>query len=168
MYIIATWVVPSNTNDAGTQYSFVAVWSGLLVLGFGIGGTLVLKKYTTPLALGFMIGMSFMMANLMLFMATMSAGDMADAISATAGKRDSSQTAVCTFSCFLFCCYVFFTLFLVRARSEFLDQFDQHSQITHDELPPPMETGDVSSASLGIGGHDDAIGEHDKPREEAI
>ncbi len=46
-----------------TAYGFFAVWSALLTIAYSVGGTLVLRRieYRTPLAVGFMLGVGFVM-----------------------------------------------------------------------------------------------------------
>ena len=51
----------------------------LLSLAFAAGGTLVLRRidYRTPIAVGFLIGVSFMMSQLMLIVAVISGSNIA-------------------------------------------------------------------------------------------
>lgn len=50
-----------DASDSGAV-GFAAVWTMLLVIAMGVGGTFVLRKFKTPLAVGFLLGVVIMMA----------------------------------------------------------------------------------------------------------
>jgi hypothetical protein len=111
-------------------YGFTAVWSFLLATALSAGGTLVLRRidYRTPLAVGFLIGVSALMANLMLVVAVVSGSNLA---MWGAPTLPSSESATQAFAVILFLLYSAFTLFVAAWRDIL--------------LPPPMAGQDVNT-----------------------
>merc|ERR1719231_2116571 len=63
-FVITAMVMASN-NDGRTgskSDGFAAIWTMLLIIGLSIGGTLVMRKFQTPLAVGFFLGVCVMMS----------------------------------------------------------------------------------------------------------
>jgi len=89
-----------------SAYGFSVVFEGLRVLAFCVGGSLVFKtaKYRTPLAIGFMIGLTFMFTTEMLVTAVQAGANMAafPKVSAPA----PAEGATLAFSIILFMTYV--------------------------------------------------------------
>lgn len=115
------WCLQDSESKA---YNFAAIWLALLVIAFGIGGTLVLTKvrrrpgecwqqccvlhvvfpqYRTAMAVGFLIGASFMFSMQCLSLAVLSGGNAADPFESS---KPSSEKAVLAFAVFLFLLYV--------------------------------------------------------------
>lgn len=78
MYSLAAIVaaINNNTNSISSQKSlgFVGIWAMFLVIGLSVGGTLVMRKYQTPLAVGFFIGVVIMMSFQMFSLSVLFAG----------------------------------------------------------------------------------------------
>ncbi|CAM9099858.1 unnamed protein product [Chrysoparadoxa australica] len=93
--------------------SFAAVWVLFLLLIASIGGTIVLKKYHTPLAIGIFLGASAMMSQLMfvLFVVFISLAKTAE------GAARSGNRAMSFFSFVLFVCFGAFSVVLAKYRT---------------------------------------------------
>lgn len=114
MYALAAIVAAVNNNGSGTADSkslgFVGIWAMFLILGLSVGGTMVMRKYQTPLAVGFFIGVVIMMSFQMFSLSVLFAG----AAYLARQERDagSSSTSVhsndagSVFSFFMFVLYV--------------------------------------------------------------
>jgi uncharacterized membrane protein len=78
MYALAAIVAAVNNDGSGISSSkslgFVGIWAMFLVLGLSVGGTLVMRKYQTPLAVGFFIGVVVMMSLQMFSLSVLFAG----------------------------------------------------------------------------------------------
>jgi len=125
--MICACAAAADSNSKG--YGFLTVWSFLLTLALSGGGTLVVRRveYRTPLAVGFLIGVTFMMANLMLITATISGSNLGRW---GLGTLPSSTEATQAFSIMLFMAYTSFCIFITQWRDVL--------------LPPPM-SGQESS-----------------------
>ena len=62
MFIVAC-VVSSDASTDSKALKFAGFWTVLLMIALVIGGTLVMRRYQTPLALGFFLGVVVFMAN---------------------------------------------------------------------------------------------------------
>lgn len=123
MYAIAAIVAAANNNDDSNGNSkslgFVGIWAMFLVIGLSVGGTMVMRKYQTPLAVGFFIGVVIMMALQMFSLAVLFAGA---AYLARVEKDKGEDTSVhsdeagSVFSFFMFILYVRAYLQLERTR----------------------------------------------------
>lgn len=78
MYALAAIVAAVNNNGDGEADSkslgFVGVWAMFLIIGLSVGGTMVMRKYQTPLAVGFFIGVVIMMSLQMFSLSVLFAG----------------------------------------------------------------------------------------------
>ena len=59
IFIVAC-VYASKQNGQDTANAFAVVWTSLLCLALSVGGTLVMRKYQTPLAIGYLLGKYFL------------------------------------------------------------------------------------------------------------
>lgn len=55
IFIVAC-VYAGKQNGKDSANAFAVVWTSLLCLALSIGGTLVMRKYQTPLAIGYLLG----------------------------------------------------------------------------------------------------------------
>ena len=58
IFIVAC-IYADKQKGADMANAFAVVWTSLLCLGLSIGGTLVMRKYQTPLAIGYLLGTYF-------------------------------------------------------------------------------------------------------------
>lgn len=113
MYALAAIVAAVNNNGSGMADSkslgFVGIWAMLLIVSLSVGGTMVMRKYQTPLAVGFFIGVVIMMALQMFSLSVLFAGAAYLArVEAEKGESTSihSNEAASVFSFFMFVLYV--------------------------------------------------------------
>ncbi|RHX98695.1 hypothetical protein DYB25_000595 [Aphanomyces astaci] len=78
MFSLGAMVFAANNNGDGPQYSkslgFAGIWMMFLVIALSIGGTMVMRKYQTPIAVGFFIGVVIMMSFNMFSLSVLCAG----------------------------------------------------------------------------------------------
>lgn len=115
-------------------YGFFVIWNMLLLLAYTGGGTLILRRVPlrTPLAIGFMIGVSVMFVMMWLHSCVLSGANIAK----PAGPLPAAVEAVTVFSAFLFLDSLFFTTILVLYRDVLLPATPMATQSDSD-LPPP-------------------------------
>ncbi|CAM9927988.1 unnamed protein product, partial [Discosporangium mesarthrocarpum] len=65
--ILALVTASKNDSSANGSHaaSFASVWTLILVILVSVAGTIILRKYHTPLAVGTLLGMTTMMSQLM-------------------------------------------------------------------------------------------------------
>eukprot|EP00735_Rhodelphis_limneticus_P013512 TRINITY_DN727_c0_g1::TRINITY_DN727_c0_g1_i1::g.18479::m.18479 TRINITY_DN727_c0_g1::TRINITY_DN727_c0_g1_i1::g.18479 ORF type:complete len:202 (+),score=52.27,DUF1084/PF06454.6/2.7,DUF1084/PF06454.6/0.62,DUF3792/PF12670.2/0.013,DUF3792/PF12670.2/5e+03,Glyco_transf_21/PF13506.1/2.7,DUF3278/PF11683.3/8.1,DUF3278/PF11683.3/0.36,DUF4131/PF13567.1/16,DUF4131/PF13567.1/2.8 TRINITY_DN727_c0_g1_i1:61-666(+) len=133
-------------GKAGGSYAFPVVWTALLLLGFVIGSYLVMKKYQTPLAYGFLVGTAFMLTNMMLNTAIMF-GQVRDY---EAEDYKSAADAITAFSCLLFLCMAVYTWLLVLWRDDMINDDYRHDQIPSgiSSSTPVMQSGIPVSSGI--------------------
>ncbi|KAL7690214.1 hypothetical protein Plhal304r1_c013g0050461 [Plasmopara halstedii] len=125
MYAIAAIVAAINNNGEGESDSkslgFVGIWAMILIVVLSVGGTMVMRKYQTPLAVGFLIGVVLMMSLQMFSLSIIFAGTAYLArIERAKGDEHTnvhSDEAGSVFSFFMFICYFAFAIVLVRHRN---------------------------------------------------
>lgn len=140
------FAVGSDGTNAG--YAFIGVWVALLAIFLGVVGTLILRKHRTPEHHGQLVGMSFMMAHIMLI----------SGVAAGTGREcnvegtSAAEKAVGAFSIVLFFLYLFFSMLLMKWKQDLLDIMD-----LDDEEDTGIEMNgdddDLDSASLGLNGN---------------
>jgi hypothetical protein len=114
MYAIAAIVAAVNNNGDGEGDSkslgFVGIWAMILILMLSVGGTMVMRKHQTPLAVGFLIGIVLMMSLQMFSLSIIFAGFAYLArIERAKGEEHTnvhSNEAGSVFSFFMFILYV--------------------------------------------------------------
>ncbi|DBA02606.1 TPA: hypothetical protein N0F65_011978 [Lagenidium giganteum] len=126
MYALAAIVAAVNNGGSGISSSkslgFVGIWAMFLIVGLSVGGTLVMRKYQTPLAVGFFIGVVIMMAFQMFSLCVLFAG------AAYLARQDrdanhnenvsvTSNDAGAVFSFFMFVLYIAFGVVLIKNRN---------------------------------------------------
>ncbi|KAL4109807.1 hypothetical protein PRIC1_001502 [Phytophthora ramorum] len=125
MYAIAAIVAAVNNDGEGESDSkslgFVGMWAMILIVALSVGGTMVMRKHQTPLAVGFLIGVVLMMSLQMFSLSIIFAGA-AYLARIERAKGDGhtnvhSNEAGSVFSFFMFVLYAIFTIVLVRHRN---------------------------------------------------
>lgn len=144
--------------DHNSAYIFLGVFVAIMAVFMSVAGTCIMRRYRTPAAHGFLIGISFMMGMIML-MSAVSSG----ARAATLNEKEGSVTAhaeaaLSAFSFLLFVLYLAFAYFAYRWRELILnygdDEFDTEEyaddhddgHLTDDEAPAAVG-GDVEMAT---------------------
>jgi len=126
MYALAAIVAAVNNDGTGISaqksLGFVGIWAMFLVIGLSVGGTLVMRKYQTPVAVGFFIGVVIMMSFQMFSLSVLFAG------AAYLARQDrdklhsknvavSSNDAGAVFSFFMFVLYMAFAAVVIKHRN---------------------------------------------------
>ncbi|OQR95799.1 hypothetical protein THRCLA_07564 [Thraustotheca clavata] len=128
MFCLGAIVFAANNNNDGIQYSkslgFAGIWMMFLVIGLSLGGTLVMRKYASALAVGFFIGVVIMMAFNMLSLSVLCSGAAYLARLANNGTTENnvrgpvhSDEASAVFSFFMFVLYSIFAVVLIKHRA---------------------------------------------------
>eukprot|EP01041_Mallomonas_annulata_P005291 gene5291-10583_t len=55
-----------KTGSANSAVSFAGMWTILLLIGVSVCGTLIMRKFQTSIAIGFLLGIFFVLSNQML------------------------------------------------------------------------------------------------------
>ncbi|CAM9918213.1 unnamed protein product [Sphacelaria rigidula] len=111
-------IVTASNNDSSASgshaASFASVWTLFMVVAVSVTGTIILRKYHTPLAVGTLLGMTTMMSQFMfvLFAVFLALAEYAD----TSGLS-SNDRAMAVFAFFLFLLYGLFSFVLGRYRT---------------------------------------------------
>jgi len=125
--------LPGGRDSGALQ--FAAVFSTLLYMFVTVVGTLILRKYKTPLAIGVFIGFVFALANLCLILSAIF-GNLADVVDDDDESRPYEAFTV--FQFFLFIVYSIFGTMLCVFRSDLI-LIGQQMQYDQDSIsaPPP-------------------------------
>ncbi|KAG3253570.1 hypothetical protein PI124_g1881 [Phytophthora idaei] len=153
MYAIAAIVAAVNNDGEGESDSkslgFVGVWAMILIVALSVGGTMVMRKHQTPLAVGFLIGVVLMMSLQMFSLSIIFAGAAYLArIERAKGDEHTnvhSNEAGSVFSFFMFVCYLAFTIVLVRHRNIVIKE--------GVNLDPNAINNDIEKNPAGTGGN---------------
>lgn len=140
-FAISAFVVAGNANQG-----FNVVIEALAFIGFVVAAFQVINKRQTPLAVGTIIGVSFVLV----FTALMSAifwGELSKCedikvnVDGYSCEQVPAMRAVCTFAVFLFLLGAAFTALLILWRDEVLQEAS-----TYDQMPKERESSTSSSA----------------------
>ncbi|KAE9213366.1 hypothetical protein PF002_g17979 [Phytophthora fragariae] len=153
MYAIAAIVAAVNNDGEGESDSkslgFVGVWAMILIVALSVGGTMVMRKHQTPLAVGFLIGVVLMMSLQMFSLSIIFAGAAYLArIERAKGDEHTnvhSNEAGSVFSFFMFILYAVFTIVLVRHRNIVIKE--------GVNLDPNAINNDIEKNPAGMGGN---------------
>eukprot|EP00752_Nemacystus_decipiens_P008891 g7936.t1 len=121
-------LINASTNDSSANgshaASFASVWTLFMVIAVSVAGTVILKKYHTPLAVGTLLGLTTMMSQFMfvLFAVFLALAEYADTGSLARGDR-----TMAVFSFFLFLLYGLFSFVLGRYRTTVMNTPGTHS-----------------------------------------
>nr|CCA25334.1 conserved hypothetical protein [Albugo laibachii Nc14] len=141
MYAITAIVAAVYNNGHNLSDSkslgFAGIWTMILMIGLSVGGTLVMRKYQTPLAVGFFIGVVIMMSFQMFSLTILFVGGsyLAKEERTLFNNTDTNihtNQAAAVFSFFMFALYAIFGAVLVKHRSIVIKEI---SPIT-EKLPP--------------------------------
>ena len=123
--VICSFIVLSDT---GAESGFTAIWSMFMTLSVAAGGTLVFRKYQTPGAVGFLLGVIVMMCQMffMLFVVFLSFAG-----SETYGAGESTDRAYAAFAFLLMLCYGCMAFVIGHYRGDLIPSDPSK------ELPPP-------------------------------
>ncbi|KAJ0402479.1 hypothetical protein P43SY_003411 [Pythium insidiosum] len=126
MYSLAAIVAAVNNNGTGVSsqksLGFVGIWALFLVIGLSVGGTLVMRKYQTPVAVGFFVGVVIMMSFQMFSLFILFAGAayleiQLEETKITKEVSVSSNVAGSVFSFFMFVLYMVFAVVVIKHRN---------------------------------------------------
>ena len=114
MYALAAIVAAAANNGSALHDSrslgFAGIMAMFLVIGLSVGGTMVMRKYQTPLAVGFFIGVVVMMSLIMFMLFVLFTGEAyVSKIVRRQGVKGTnvhSNEAAAVFSFFMFVLYV--------------------------------------------------------------
>ena len=132
-------------------YGFLAFQISVLAVFVSVAGAIILRKYRTSGYHGFLLGLSFMMANMML---------MNGVVSGTRRHCDdqgsnTAQAALGAFSVFLFFLYLIFSIMLYKWREDIIaPMYDDEEELAGIELGE-----DVATESLNAGEREDEGGD---------
>jgi uncharacterized membrane protein len=154
-FVVTAMVMASNNDGRNGSKSdgFAAIWTMLLIIGLSIGGTLVMRKYQTPLAVGFFLGVCIMMCVNMfsLFVLFLGAAYLEDKLAKEskdektmdqAKSTASSDKAIAAFCFFLFLCYGIFSILLAKFRNFIVkDGSALGSHVDQPAAAPEMDSG---------------------------
>mmetsp|Transcript_38806 Transcript_38806/g.51133 ORF Transcript_38806/g.51133 Transcript_38806/m.51133 type:complete len:217 (+) Transcript_38806:80-730(+) len=119
IFIVAISVAASNGASAtgSSSAGFAAIWMMLLLILISVGGTIIMRKYQTPLAIGFFLGIVVMASQTMFTLFVLFAGFASVATDEAAADRWFSAI-----SFFLFITYGAFAVFLAKYRTEIVEE----------------------------------------------
>jgi hypothetical protein len=128
------------TAGGGTSAAFAGVWTSLLLIALSIMGTIIMRRYKSSLAIGFFLGVIFIMTNQMLILFAIFADH-------ASTSRRPAEEAMAVFCFFLFLVYAVFGSMLAVFRKDIIvnenladDEVSKYSYPTEQEmLPPPPE-----------------------------
>lgn len=111
----------NNNGDDDTDsksLGFAAIWMMILILALSYGGTMVLRHYQTPFAVGFFSGVVITMSFSMFAMMVLFSGLAYDAKHDKEGNGDvHTNEASAAFSFFMFFLYLVFAAVLLNYRN---------------------------------------------------
>ncbi|KAF0687066.1 Aste57867_21147 [Aphanomyces stellatus] len=154
MFCLGALVFAANNNGDGPQYNkslgFAGIWMMFLVIGLSVGGTMVMRKYQTPIAVGFFIGVVVMMSFNMFSLCVLCAGAAYLAKANNNGTVTTSNwkgpvhsdEASAVFSFFMFFLYAVFAVILIKHRAVIIK--DGISNELPEKLAPVAPQGPVS------------------------
>jgi len=144
-------------------YGFLVIWSTMITLALSAGGTMVLRRvdYRTHLAVGFLIGVSFMEANLMLIVSVISGANMSRMGGAAGAALPSSASATETFAAMLFIAYSTLTFFIFSWKDILLPATIEGASVDSGMPPAAFGNGQYGGGGGVIGDgqfHDQGVG----------
>ncbi|CAM9907907.1 unnamed protein product [Discosporangium mesarthrocarpum] len=119
---------------------FSAIWTVLLLIGLSVGGSLVMRKYRTSLAVGFFLGVVMIMSQTMLILFAIFAGR---ATTTNDSDEPASDRAFAAFCFFLFMVYSTFAGMLAVFREDII--LDDTTKYEDDGVPE-----DASQPPVGV------------------
>jgi len=134
VFIVACNAASKLKNvNGGTAASFAAMWTAILLIIVSIIQTMVMRRYPTPLAVGGLLGVIFVMTQQMLILFVFFA-DYAN--NATSAIVKAAEQAMAAFAFFLFLVYGIFGTMLAVYRDDIIKpQALQEGDVSQDAPP---------------------------------
>jgi len=161
-YTICTFAAAADSLSKA--YGFLVIWSTMITLALSAGGTMVLRRvdYRTHLAVGFLIGVSFMEANLMLIVSVISGANMSRMGGSAGAALPSSASATETFAAMLFIAYSTLTFFIFSWKDILLPATIEGASVGDSGMPPAAYGNGQYGGGGGVIGdgqfHDQGVG----------
>ncbi|GMH83513.1 hypothetical protein TL16_g09624 [Triparma laevis f. inornata] len=144
--MIVACATASTNDDAGRAGSrggaFAAIWSMFMIIGYVSSGTYILRKHKTASAIGFLLGMSFMISQLFFVLFVMFASFATTASEIDQEITDEHATSSVT-SDRWFAAFSFFIFLVTAIFGVVLGKF------RHDGIIPVSEMDATTAAGLG-------------------
>lgn len=142
-----TFAVHQNGDDVHDDKSlaFAAIWYMLLVLMLSIGGTLVMRKFQSPLAVGFFIGTVVLMSLNFFVMCVLFCGAASKARKMIPKGDVHSSEAAAVFSFLLFSLYAVFAVVIVQFRDIIIRNEENAQNHATPVEPKTLESSSSSS-----------------------
>eukprot|EP00611_Tribonema_gayanum_P016489 TRINITY_DN2870_c0_g1_i1.p2 TRINITY_DN2870_c0_g1~~TRINITY_DN2870_c0_g1_i1.p2 ORF type:complete len:161 (+),score=44.15 TRINITY_DN2870_c0_g1_i1:197-679(+) len=114
MVVVSIVTASKNSQSeaiGGDAAAFTALWVLLVLLLVGVTGTVILRKYHTPLAVGLLLGLTSMLSQLLfvLFAVFLALGE-------ESGSHQDSDHAMAAFMFILFFLFLLFSIILAKFR----------------------------------------------------
>ncbi|KAG5190373.1 hypothetical protein JKP88DRAFT_197319 [Tribonema minus] len=117
--------------------AFASIWTALLLILLCIGGSMVMRRYRTSLAVGFFLGVVIIMSQQMLILFAVFAGRAEDTTNDSEKPADSAFAAFCFF---LFVVYTGFAIMLAMFRADIIadtntsTKYDGEADLPHNSV----------------------------------
>ena len=121
---------------------FAAIWTVLLMIALTVGGTLVMRRYQTPLAIGFFLGCVVVMSNQCLILTAVFGAE-------SETHNDKPAGAFAVFSFFLFAVYGIFAGMLALFKADLVQK--ENMPTTDPAAIPPATGTALPSAAVPAG-----------------
>ncbi|CAM9390155.1 unnamed protein product [Ectocarpus sp. 6 AP-2014] len=129
-FICACASAAHSDGDGSASLGFAAVWTVLLLIGLSVGGSLVMRKYRTSLAVGFFLGVVIIMSQTMLVLFAVFAGRASTTEDVDEKPADRAFAAFCFF---LWIVYSTFAGMLAVFREDII--MDDTTKYEDDPVP---------------------------------
>jgi lysylphosphatidylglycerol synthetase-like protein (DUF2156 family) len=142
-FIVACIAASKMSQTAADKSSgFTAVWTALLLVLISVIGTVIMRRYQTPLAIGFLLGIIFVMVQQMLIVFAFFAEQAQDPTNSPA--LTMSQEAMAVFAFFIFLIYAGFGSMLAVFRDDIIKEIvpsaDPNAEFDDKNIPADEET----------------------------
>jgi len=97
----------NNAQAFARVMAFAAIWTSLLLIAISVLGTVIMRRFQTPLAIGYFLGIIFIMTQQMLIIFAIFV-DHAQTITDQTTQAKQAQNAMASFSFFIFFCVCHF------------------------------------------------------------
>lgn len=135
--------IVAATEASAKSYSFAVIFVALLNILYTAAGTVMLKRLNlrTPFLLGVLVGVSTMMTCMLLLLAVLSGGNVAEFGGAMGSDSPASERAVTAFSIMMFIADLILTAYLANAQDVLLPVVSEGD----DAGMPPARGYDTST-----------------------
>jgi len=129
----------NNSQSFARVAAFAAIWTSILLIVISILGTVIMRRFQTPLAIGYFLGVIFIMTQQMLIIFAIFV-DHARAVKNQTLQAVQAQNAMASFSFFLFVVYAIFGTMLAVFRNDIIKEVVIGEDPDATQLPPePQE-----------------------------